>query len=253
MRDFLTQIEDIKRNPVQLYKTITLDLTAARSEVLFPVSGNYITLIDATDINVNIQVRFNLGSADSITLKKRQGVKIPFYSLFISNPAQAGKSVTLAYGISESPLEFIDQSALVDVATVGSITSPVDVSDRAARVLGNTLQYNPNAIIRSSTRVTTLTLGAILVDSGAVATAGLYRGELVVSGTGALGSNIWGLQHRNAANSATLYDFPVGINYAAVRYPFWARLAASERLRVEVLTGAAFAAALALDIQLVGA
>lgn len=118
MRTFQEQITDIRKNRRQVYKTRTLDLTTARSEEEFTVAGNYIIILDATDLNANIQLRFNEMEADQITLKKRQGLKVPFYRMFITNAAQAGKTVTIAYGINDTPLEIVDQSAVIDINSI---------------------------------------------------------------------------------------------------------------------------------------
>ena len=118
MRTFQEQITDIRKNRPQVYKTRTLDLANARSNEEFTVAGNYIIVIDATDINSNVQIRFNELEADALTFKKRQGLKVPFYRMFLTNTAQAGKTLTIAYGINDTPLEIIDQSAVIEVNSV---------------------------------------------------------------------------------------------------------------------------------------
>ncbi|MBI5970576.1 MAG: hypothetical protein HY884_05425 [Deltaproteobacteria bacterium] len=123
MTDFLRQLHEIKNNRPQVYKIITLDLSTARSDYAQSIAGNYFIVLEATDINANVQVRFNESYCDAATLKKRQGFKIPFYRVFITNAVQAGKTLTIAYGVNESPLEFIDQSAAIDVTSIAHLES----------------------------------------------------------------------------------------------------------------------------------
>ncbi len=121
--DFLRQLHEIKTTRPQVYKIMTLDLSTVRSDYEQAIAGNYFVVLEATDINANIQVRFNESYCDVATLKKRQGFKIPFYRVFITNAAQAGKTLTIAYGVNESPLEFIDQSAVIDVTSIAHLES----------------------------------------------------------------------------------------------------------------------------------
>lgn len=118
MRSFAEQISDIKANNSQVYATRTIDLSTARSNEEFSVAGNYFIILDATDLNANIQIRFNTLAADQLTFKKRQGVEVPFYRLFITNSAQAGKTITLIYGINDTPLKIVDQSSVFDINSV---------------------------------------------------------------------------------------------------------------------------------------
>jgi len=124
MQTFNEQIADIKQNQPQIYKTLTLDLSSARSEYEMPISGNYFLIMDASDINTNIDVRFNMITADRINLIKGRGVKLPFYKIYLSNTAQSGKSITIVYGISDTPLEYIDKATL---GSIQNIADPVSV------------------------------------------------------------------------------------------------------------------------------
>lgn len=117
---FEDQLSEIKIRRPQVYKLLTLDLTSARSEFEIPVAGNYMVVLDATDINTSVGVRFNESYCDQATLKKRQGFKVPFYRFFITNAAQAGKSLTIAYGVNETPLEFIDQASVVEISSIAN-------------------------------------------------------------------------------------------------------------------------------------
>jgi len=159
---FESSIRDIRQNRPQVYKTLTLDLSTARSEYELPIAGNYLVVIDATDLNANIQLRFNEVAADTLTLKKRQGWKIPFYRLYISNAAQVGLSITLAYGLSETPLERIDQSS---VFSIQSIADPVSVLPEG---LHNRVHYNTN--LPASTALTLVSSHTVPAGKSALIT-----------------------------------------------------------------------------------
>lgn len=139
--DFHAAINQVKARP-QIYKTVTLDLSTARSEVEVPLSGNYLVVFEATDFSSNVKVRFNESYMDALTLTKSRGLRIPFYRVFISNEAQAGKSVTLIFGVSDATIEALAQvevtmSGLIDASgSVVGITEAV-IEEATAPALYN--------------------------------------------------------------------------------------------------------------------
>lgn len=246
MKDFLSQLEDIKTKRIKPYSLLTLDLSTARSEYEITGAGNYFLVFDATDISTNVQVRFNETSADQVTLKKRQGLEVPFYRVFLTNTAQAGKTVTIAYGISDTPLKFIDQSSLVDI---NSIANPVDVSDRAARQLGIiNSAANPIPVIRLGSLVGRGSAGylaapganTVVADTGALGAGTYWMRFLLICGT-ALGTEYFRVQHRDSANTGTLFEYPMGIapGGSLTFYDAEVSIAANERVRIFLLLAGA--------------
>jgi hypothetical protein len=122
LRDFKEIIADFVLNRPKLYQTIKIDLSTARKNHVLALTGTYFKVIEATDINANIQVKFNSTDADALTFRKRTGVIMPFVMLYISNEAQAGKTVTYLVGLEGAPLELFDESAVIDIQ---SIADPV--------------------------------------------------------------------------------------------------------------------------------
>lgn len=97
-REFTNIIEKIrKRQDVsQLYKIFPFNLATARVDEELPQGGFYLQMIDATDTVASIDIRLNERANDVITLKKGDILVAPFYRIFISHTAQAGKTASLA-------------------------------------------------------------------------------------------------------------------------------------------------------------
>lgn len=123
--DFRQALREVQARP-QIYKTLVLDLTTARSEYEVPLSGNYLVVFDASDFSANVGIRFNESYADALTLTKGRGLRIPFYRIYITHAAQAGKTVTLIFGVSDTQIEALQQaevtmSGLIDAS--GSVVA----------------------------------------------------------------------------------------------------------------------------------
>ena len=103
--------EDLRNQRVQIYDTLTLDLSTVRSNESLAFVGTYIYAIEATDTDANVQIRFNESFRKPITLRKNRGLRIPFYQLFFSNAAQAGKEITLVVGSESDRFEVFDGGA----------------------------------------------------------------------------------------------------------------------------------------------
>lgn len=111
--------EELRAQRIQLYNTLTLDLGTARNNEELPHTGNYLYVLEATDILANVQIRFNEISMNSVTVTKGRGVRVPFYRLYITNAAQAGKSITLGIAVESATFEIIDIGKALEIS--GSI------------------------------------------------------------------------------------------------------------------------------------
>jgi len=100
--------DELKAQRVQLYNTITVDLATARTNEEMVFTGTYIYALEATDVDANVDIRFNELFRANINIKKGRGVRVPFYRFYITNAAQGGKSITLAIGIEASDFEVYD-------------------------------------------------------------------------------------------------------------------------------------------------
>ncbi|MBA7603110.1 hypothetical protein ES703_10214 [subsurface metagenome] len=119
--------DELKAQRIQLYNTITIDLATARTNEEMVFTGNYIYALEATDVDANVDVRFNELFRAAINVKEGRGIRVPFYRLYISNAAQAGKSVTLAIGIEASDFEVFDVGKSLGIT--GTVDSHVLIDD----------------------------------------------------------------------------------------------------------------------------
>lgn len=110
--------DELKAQRVQVYDTITFDLAAARINEEISFVGNYLYVVEATDVNSSIDIRFNEIFRKIINFKTGRGIKTPFYRLYISNTAQVGKTITIARGIETDIFQIFDALRIT-----GSITS----------------------------------------------------------------------------------------------------------------------------------
>jgi hypothetical protein len=90
-------ISSVKNRKLDTYYTFTLDLATARDNILLPISGGLIQVVDETSRDLTATCQISLDA---------QHKKIPFYlgtrlvstfsKLFFTNDAQAGKKFTFA-------------------------------------------------------------------------------------------------------------------------------------------------------------
>jgi len=123
--------EELRAQRVQLYNTIEIDLSIARVDAEHVFTGTYVYAMEATDVDANMNIRFNELFRSNINLVKGRGVRCPFYRFYLSNAAQVGKTLTLAIGIEAGDFEIFDVgkalgiTGTVNVAQVGNLTRPV--------------------------------------------------------------------------------------------------------------------------------
>ncbi len=87
----------IEGNQIAEPYLITLDLTNGLDNKRIEIAGNFFALLDATDANVSITVKFNTNATTvpSFPFTKGLQFKKPFRRVFISATAQPGKTVTI--------------------------------------------------------------------------------------------------------------------------------------------------------------
>jgi len=74
----------------------TIKLDDARDSVELKIKGNFIWAVTASDIQANVDVRFNDQSGDAFPVKRGASIGgLPFRRLYITNEAQAGKTITI--------------------------------------------------------------------------------------------------------------------------------------------------------------
>lgn len=106
----------VKNNRLASIETLTIDLSIARSNAELAVAGLFVYASDATDTSANLGIRHNELESGLITLTKNYGPIFPFYRLFLTNTAQAAKTITLIIGRA-APFDIRDNRNQVDIIT----------------------------------------------------------------------------------------------------------------------------------------
>lgn len=132
--------DELRSKRVKNYDTITLALDAAVTDKEFIFTGNYVYIAEATDIDVNLSIRFCEQSRAAINMVHGRAVRTPFYRLYLSWAAQPGKSAVLAMGVGEEHLfEILDTGRALDISgTVESDNTPsITVSEEQRDFYGS--------------------------------------------------------------------------------------------------------------------
>ena len=90
-------LEQVKRRKLSVYKTKTIKLDDARTDIEFSdVQGDALAVIS---IDGTVNIRLNEKENDLISLNNCREIPTGFfYRIFVSNTAQTGKSITLYFG-----------------------------------------------------------------------------------------------------------------------------------------------------------
>ncbi len=110
MNSLIARIHNAKHREVQPDTSpITIDLTVARTEAELLVDGSSILV---SKINGSCSIRFNKQTAPQYDLRSTRGFYFggecgAFYRIFVTNTAQAGKSVTLIVGKDDDLASFM--------------------------------------------------------------------------------------------------------------------------------------------------
>lgn len=158
--------------------TKQFDLTNARDLVEVPIGGTALWCITASDLNAWIDVRFN----DQLRslVRYQMGLFIrgtAFSRIYVSNDAQAGKTLDLLYVTERDLSRFEISNPAIAYNSVGLANAQVleSIADVTCNAAATTLILAANAnrrcamITNLSTNISTLRIG----DAGAAATNGL--------------------------------------------------------------------------------
>lgn len=111
-------------------KVFDIDLATARNGKPYTVKGRFIKVADSSDATaeIDIAVQDNIPSS-YLTLKKNGAIieRNGFDRFFITNAAQAGKTVKII--VSEGPEDFDVINSDLSVDSIGSIDDPVEIID----------------------------------------------------------------------------------------------------------------------------
>jgi len=130
--------DELRGQRVQLYNEIVVNLAVARTNEEHIFTGTYVYVIESTDVDSNVSIRFNELFRSNIRLVQGRGVRCPFYRFYLTNTAQAGKAITLVIGIESADFEIFDVgkalgiTGIVDVNLVSTVPLPPGAVEVAA-------------------------------------------------------------------------------------------------------------------------
>ena len=213
--------DELRGQRIQVYNTIEIDLSIARSNQEHVFTGNYIYAMEATDVDASVNIRFNELFRANINLVKGRGVRCPFYRFYLSNTAQAGKTLILAIGIEAADFEIFDMGKAL------GITGTVSVAEQNLANGWATEGYQ--AVVAVNT---------VMADTGPL-DAGIYDFTIFVANHYQVEPADLPVQHRNAANDTTLKDQALASSDSIMWSTFsWKgySIAVNERVRVFAIT-----------------
>lgn len=101
-------LEEMKKERPKLYHIHDLDLAVARRKEEFYFAGNNMRVVDASDLDAEIDVYFNELFYDAIPMRIGRMVEMTFYRYFVSHAAQAGKTIKLAVAMETELFDIRD-------------------------------------------------------------------------------------------------------------------------------------------------
>jgi len=126
----------VKENPLYTYETIVIDLSIARTGVEYSYSGNFIKAVEASDISANLDIAFNSSGNDTINLTKGRGIRASIIKMYLTNTAQAAKTITLLIATDDS-LQIYDDGVVGDIDTIQEIIEPVAINHLPDKIISD--------------------------------------------------------------------------------------------------------------------
>ncbi|MBA7683796.1 hypothetical protein ES703_92181 [subsurface metagenome] len=121
-------LDILKKKRPRHYQKITLDLGIARTNELFWCVGDF---IGVETITGSCTIRINEVGRDTINLQKVKKTYTPFYRFYMTNTAQAGKTLTLYIGGDAAfEIDVVGKTGIVD--SEGSDIDPIESADTPA-------------------------------------------------------------------------------------------------------------------------
>ncbi|MFH0772546.1 MAG: hypothetical protein V1933_08010 [Candidatus Omnitrophota bacterium] len=166
----------INANEIAEPVKITLPLDVALSEKQFDIAGNFLGVIDASDANTYVDIKFNKFDSEVVRFTKGISFIRPFNRIFFSNAVQAGKNIQLLISAYAPELfQFIDnRSEVIQTTELTNISTYTEDTKKNTRVLnGDTgtqiikaaeLTAAGDAIIHTVTALKTFYLTSLLLE-----------------------------------------------------------------------------------------
>jgi hypothetical protein len=215
--------DELKAQRVQLYNAITIDLATARTNEEMVFTGNYIYALEATDVDAALNIRFNELFRAAINVKKGRGVRVPFYRLYITNTAQAGKTLTLAIGIEASDFEIFDVGKALGIT--GNVNVIPVMRTGNTQVAGSGIANNSTVVLHTVTAGKIFYLNSCSLNVWMTGAGGVLEGYLFV--TNAADADQYHLLHLTG-----YYGTPVESHNDALSFPVPLELPAGWKIKV---------------------
>jgi hypothetical protein len=90
-----TALKYLSNRDLKLYQPLTISLATARTDLEFQVAGDTFLV---TGISGSASIKFQYNTAASVDLTLVRSINTPFASFFLTNTAQAGKTLTILVG-----------------------------------------------------------------------------------------------------------------------------------------------------------
>lgn len=106
MIDTLKQtLDELRGKRVKYYTILNFTLDNARSNEILNIAGAYIYILT---LDGTAKLRLNEISSDEIDLFKYRQIVSPFYRIFLTHTAQAGKTLSIAIGVGSEVFSLQD-------------------------------------------------------------------------------------------------------------------------------------------------
>lgn len=164
-------------------KIIKLALDNAQSPTPFDVTGDFLWAIAASDISALISVQYQDQTSDAFPFSEGTFFTWPFSRLFLSWPAQPGKTITLAYArtvAGQPPFVVNPALAFNSVQLAGNLNGVVERPGTLIDVADVAVPNAGSVVLRASTATDRRRL---IVNTGANA---IRVGAAPAASTGAL-------------------------------------------------------------------
>jgi hypothetical protein len=124
-------IQEIKKNNIAEPTVLTYSLDTAANNKQVPIMGNFIGIIAASDMNTNVQIRFNRIDGNAITFSQGLYIIRPYDQIFLTWSAQANKTISIiCTPLAPELFQILDnRSEQLQTSYLASIAARVSGSD----------------------------------------------------------------------------------------------------------------------------
>lgn len=132
----------LKKHNQAIPQVYEFDLSTAKTDLEFTATGNFFYVLDSTNTDDSISVKFNAKDSKGVPLTKQLGLRTPFDRVFITHTAQASKTMTILIGtVSSDFMDVIDNRSNINA----------DIALLLAELQGETTSLNSGSRVAVGT------------------------------------------------------------------------------------------------------